>query len=124
MVDRQLIHSVAYCGLICGVCKSTEKGCNGCRNGGGAHDCYQRKCCIEKGTEGCWQCDTFPCEKGFLADKEWKGLCRAFVQCIKDKGIEEFVSLVLSRFGKTIEYAESRFKSEQEITAMLHGTAE
>lgn len=124
MVNKELINTVAYCGLICGACRNTEKGCNGCRSGGGDDDCYQRKCCLEKGINGCWQCDTFPCDKGFFADEEWKGLCRGFVQCIKDKGIEEFISLVQSKLGKVIEYGEFRFKHEQEIVAILRGTGE
>ncbi len=124
MVNKKLIDTVAYCGLICGVCKNTEKGCQECRSGGGAEDCYQRRCCLEKNIDGCWQCAIFPCEKGFFADEEWKGLCIGFVQCIKDKGIEEFVSLVQSKLGKMIEYGDFRFKKKQEIATMLQDTGE
>ena len=124
MVNKKLIDTVAYCGLICGVCKNTEKGCKGCRSGGGPGDCYQRRCCLEKGIDGCWQCDVFPCEKGFFADEEWKGLCIGFVQCIKDKGIGEFATLVQSKLGKVIEYGDFRFKREQEIVTMLQDTGE
>lgn len=124
MVDREeLSNTIAYCGLICGVCQTTEKGCHGCRNGGGQGECYQRKCCLRKSIEGCWQCEAFPCEQGFFADEAWKGLCRAFIQCIKDDGIDEFVSLVLSRLGSKIEYGDFRFKSESEIIALLRGTS-
>jgi len=122
MADRELIESVAYCGLICGLCRATEKGCEECKNGGGPDDCFQRECCTEKGFEGCWQCDTFPCEEGFFADKEWKGLCQGFIRCIRDKGMEEFVSLVLSNFKRTVEYGDFRFKNEEEIAGILHGT--
>ena len=119
MVDKELIDTVGYCGLICSVCKNTEKGCRGCRSGGGADDCYQRRCCLEKGIDGCWQCDGSPCDMGFFADEVWKGLCRGFIRCIKDKGIEEFVSLVQSKLGKVVEYGDFRFKKEREIMAML-----
>lgn len=30
-----------------------------CRGGGGPPFCKMRKCCQEKGIEGCWQCDEF-----------------------------------------------------------------
>ena len=121
MTISELVRTVAYCGLICGVCKNTEKGCQECRSGGGADNCYQRRCCLERDIDGCWQCDAFPCEKGFFADEEWKGLCVGFTKCIKDKGIEKFVGLVESNLGKMIEYGEFRFKKEEEITVILCG---
>lgn len=124
MVDTALDATVGNCGLVCGVCKNIEKGCQGCRSGGGADDCYQRRCCLERNIDGCWQCDIFPCDKGFFDDEEWKGLCIGFVKCIKAKGIEKFVSLVESKLGKLIEYGEFRFRNEQEIVTMLRGTNE
>jgi len=122
MINRELSCTVAYCGLVCGVCKNTEKRCQGCRSGDGAKDCCQRRCCLERNISGCWQCDIFPCEKGFFADKVWRGLCIGFTQCIKDKGIEKFVGLVESKLGKVIDYGEFRFKKEEQIAAILHGT--
>jgi hypothetical protein len=122
MVDIESGGTVAYCGLVCEVCKNVEKGCKGCRSGGGAEDCYQRRCCLEKNINGCWQCDIFPCEKGFFAEEAWKGLCIGFTQCIREKDVEKFVSLVKSKLGKTIEYGEFRFKKEEEILAILHST--
>ena len=125
MVD-ELVNTIAYCGLICGVCKNVEKGCPGCRNGGGANDCYQRNCCLEKEFDGCWQCERSPCDKGFFdaSDEAWSGLCRGLIQCIKDKGVDKFVSLVQSRLGKVVEYGDLRFKKEQEIVAMLQQTGD
>jgi len=114
-----MVDSVAYCGLVCGVCKNTEKGCKGCMDGGGLDGCYQRSCCREKGISGCWQCRDFPCDKGFFADEEWKGLCIGFVKCIKNRGVEKFVGLVESRLGKKVEYGEFRFKNDEEIVRLL-----
>lgn len=87
------------------------------QKGGGADDCYQRNCCLQKEIECCWQCESSPCDKGFSDpnDKVWSGLCRGFISCIKFRGIEEFAGLVQSRLGKTIEYGQFRFKSEEEI---------
>lgn len=121
MVNKELAETVAYCGLICGVCRNAEKGCKECRHGGGADDCYQRRCSLEKCIDGCWQCESFPCGKGFFADEAWKGLCIGFVQCIKEMGVEKFLSLVESKLGKAIEYGDFRFKDEQEIATMLRG---
>ena len=124
MTDKGLIDTVAYRGLICGICKNVEKGCVGCRGGGGADDCYHRRCCLEWGIDGCWQCDVSPCDRGFFADEAWKGLCRGFIRCIKRKGVEQFVSLVQSRLGNVVEYGEFRFKKEQDILTTLWSPGE
>ena len=119
MVDQELAGTVAYCGMICGACRNTQNGCVGCRKGGGHEVCHHRSCCKNKVIDGCWQCETYPCDAGYFADEAFRGLCRGFIQTIKDKGIDEFVSLVRSRFGKRIELGELRFKTEQEILAMI-----
>jgi len=119
MVVEELASSVAYCGLICGVCKHMKEGCIGCRGGGGDQGCYQRKCCRSKGIGGCWDCNSFPCDSGYFADEAWQGLCKGFVQCIRDEGIEKFVSLVQSELGKVAEYGDLRFKDEKEIVTTL-----
>lgn len=58
---------MGYCGLACCVCSQNET-CAGCRNGGCKDRdwCQNRKCCIEKGISGCWECDKFPCGAGML----------------------------------------------------------
>jgi len=120
----EFVETVAYCGLVCGVCRNAvQKGCKGCRSGGGDEDCYQRKCCIKNGLDGCWQCEKFSCNKGFFADadKAWRGLCIGSVQCIKDYGIESYVDRLVSRLGKDVEYGDYRFRDPQEIKTMLCG---
>jgi len=124
MVVEELANSVAYCGLICGLCRHMKEGCIGCKGGGGDKDCYQRKCCRNKGIGGCWDCDSFPCDSGYFADKAWQGLCKGFVKCIRDKGVEKFVGLVQSELGEDVEYGDLRFKDEKEIAAILYGTKE
>lgn len=109
MDEREQVRTVAYCGLVCGVCvnAAAEKGgCVGCRRGGGAEDCYQRKCCVEHEFVGCWQCQCFRCDKGFFADEAWRGLCIGSVQCIKERGIEGYVEALVSRLGHVVEYGE------------------
>ena len=64
----------------------------GCRNGEAPPFCQIRKCCQEKGLEGCWDCDVYiECEKlDFLkanhGDAHLKNLA-----LIKKKGIDGFV---------------------------------
>lgn len=124
MFVQELASSVAYCGLICGLCNHMGEGCIGCRGGGGDRDCYQRDCCRNKGIGGCWDCNSFPCDRGYFADEAWQGLCKGFTQRIRDEGIEKFVSLVQSKLGKAVEYGDLRFKDEKEIVATLYNAKE
>ena len=65
---------------------------NACRGGGGPPFCKMRKCCQQKGIDGCWQCDEFEtCEKlDFLkqshGDAHLKNLRK-----LKKQGISAFV---------------------------------
>ena len=59
---------VGFCGLACGIC---ENACiPDCRGGGGASECFQRRCCRTKGVDGCWECQDFPCDEGHFADSD------------------------------------------------------
>lgn len=124
-MTSELIDTVAYCGLVCGVCLG---GCD-CRAAPKPESdhalgyCYQRRCCIEKGLDGCWECESFPCGEGyFAADDEWRGLCVGLVQCIKEEGLERFVRLVRSNLGEDVPYGEYTGKSVNEILSILRGT--
>jgi hypothetical protein len=75
---------------------------------------------MHKRIDGCWQCETYPCDAGYFTDEAWRGLCRGFIQTIKDNGIDEYIRRFNSRFGKTIELGELRYKTEQETLAMLN----
>lgn len=58
---------IARCGLACCLCGENEN-CSGC-DSGTCHDkdrCVNRKCSMEKGLAGCWQCGE-PCRQGLLA---------------------------------------------------------
>jgi hypothetical protein len=116
-----MLDEFAPCGLICGLCKETHKGCKGCRSGGGDQNCYQLNCCKEKGITGCWKCECFPCDKGYLGDEKWKGVIIGFVKCIREDGAEKFYGTVKSRLGNSINYHDHTSKSEQKIIDMLRG---
>lgn len=116
------INSFAPCGLICGLCKEAPAGCRGCRNGGGDQDCYQLTCCRDKAITGCWQCESFPCDKGYFINEEWKGVITGFAKCARDMGPEAFHELVKSKLGESINFEEYLSMSYQKIIDMLRGT--
>lgn len=78
---------IARCGLACCLCSKHEK-CGGCQDG----DCQDqdwrknRKCSINKGIEGCYQCDE-NCKEGLLAKIKPRG----FVEFAKRYGIEKLL---------------------------------
>jgi len=76
---------IAYCGLACAVC-SENTDCAGCRNEGCNNKewCKNFRCCKEKGLNGCWECDEFPCA-GSMLDKI---RIRAFAGFIKEYGTD------------------------------------
>lgn len=63
------------CGIYCGGCQYREKmKCPGCQAAGGSvfwGKCELAKCSIDKGLEGCGQCENLPCEqlKAFSYDE-------------------------------------------------------
>ncbi|MBD3253475.1 MAG: DUF3795 domain-containing protein [Candidatus Lokiarchaeota archaeon] len=59
---------VSFCGLYCKACPSYNRGtCLGCRSEKKQQrkskwTCKIRKCCINKNTDYCGQCDKYPCD--------------------------------------------------------------
>jgi len=78
---------LAYCGLACCACGENET-CVGCRNAGCKNKewCKHFNCCKEKGLNGCWECDEFPC--GGMHDKV---RVFAFAQFIKQYGEDKTI---------------------------------
>jgi hypothetical protein len=113
---------IAYCGLDCPTCVHSNKereACAGCHQGGGAADCYQRKCCEERGLNGCWQCDEFPCSQGFFGDKVWRGLCVGCCEVIRKVGKDRYARLVREKMGEQVELGDYRFKTTRDIEKTL-----
>lgn len=108
MDSGELAASVAYCGLVCGLCDHSAI-CNGCRaevcttDGCDKAHCAIRQCCLEHDIAGCWQCAEFPCEKGRYADAN-RGQTVGFVTCIQDKGLDDFVTVLLTNEQRGIRY--------------------
>lgn len=126
MNKNQFKNSVAYCGLVCGLCRP-DGGCN-CKNGNcgkrlSSESCYQYDCCIRKGIDGCWECDIAPCGIDMLAPEKLK--LRAFVRCIKEDGIEKFTDYLIENENKGIVYhrngvfGDYDLKTEDEVLKLL-----
>ena len=127
MNKQDIISSVAYCGLVCGLCHLASE-CNGCKATGGKcsansekeNGCYHRNCCIDKGISGCWECEEFPCANQMFIGRtngEIKGFCR----CMKEDGIEKFIDYILENQEKGIPYGIKGYghMTEEEVVKIL-----
>jgi len=120
MTEHDLSQTVAPCGIICGICTHRVVGkCPGCAGGGGDDDCIQRICSREKGHAGCWECDDFPCDRGFFADEAWRGFNIGSVQAIRDLGMAEYIRRAVAVLGRHVDIGEYRFKTPEEIHGLF-----
>ena len=116
---------LAYCGLACCICGENEN-CAGCRNAGCKNKewCKHFNCCKEKGLNGCWECDEFPC--GGMHDKI---RVRAFAEFIKKNGEEKMMDCLEhnERLGIAYHYAGQyegdydKCKTVEDVIKMLEG---
>ena len=98
--------------MICGLCSEAPE-CKGCRadeNSASADDscaraavCYQRKCCLDKGIQGCWKCADFPCDNDMFSPERDVRL-KAFIRCAKLDGVKGLAGNILRNQGKGILY--------------------
>lgn len=106
MNKKSVADSVAYCGLICFLCRPSDI----CRCRRGNHcgkrlspaGCHQYNCCASKGLNGCWECSDAPCGKDMLAEGRVK--MRAFITCIKEDGMERFSEYIARNAENGIVY--------------------
>lgn len=99
------LNGVAYCGLACALCHE-ETGCAGCRqtNGCGREAvCLHKKCCIERGLNGCWECNDFPCNRDMHAPERDVRL-KAFVRYIREHGVNRFLERLRANQAAGILY--------------------
>ena len=124
------INSLAYCGLICALCFKREK-CAGCKNAANncqcdcsVKDCYQKRCCLAKKINGCWECpDLDKCEKGVYSTGDFSKI-KAFAICIKEDGEEKFIEYVLRNTKKGLSVEKGKDydnKSIKEVLMILRG---
>lgn len=106
---HEITDSVACCGLVCKLCHladscdgcGSEENCCGCRTS--YEGCYQYDCCREKGIDGCWECETAPCDKGMFSS-EHDVRNRAFIRYIKENGRDKLAERLYSNTQKGIFY--------------------
>lgn len=110
---KEVENSIGYCGLICKFCHLADKcdGCKSTKNCCGRHlsenGCYQYKCCINKGINGCWECTEFPCDEDMFGDSHDARL-RAFVRCAKEDGVGKLAEYVLLNKQKGVRYGHNK----------------
>lgn len=91
---------LAVCGLACVLCSSEE--CPGCKAKGcrKESDCRIHKCASEKGLEGCYLCEEFPCQ-----EEMFKGVrIRAFNQYARQFGKKALLERLHENFKNGISY--------------------
>ncbi|HOF34613.1 MAG TPA: DUF3795 domain-containing protein [Spirochaetota bacterium] len=102
----ELAESIAYCGLICRLCFLADK-CDGCKTDKNLCErncsdegCFNRSCCESKGLKGCYECaEISACIQGIFSLGDMSKI-KAFSICIREDGIESFVSYVISNIKK------------------------
>lgn len=112
--------AVAYCGLVCAGCPGLDDECVGCRQGGGDTPCLVRDCCLERGYQGCWECDEAPCERGPFGNPQSVGLCTALIQTVQARTLEGMMALVQRRLGQVINMGAMSGLSAAEVLARLN----
>lgn len=111
--------SDGYCGLFCAACpqymgtksgaiKETDPGaCKGCKSDVVAKSwctiCNLKSCAREKGHDFCYQCKEYPCSEleEFKTDSDYPyhGEVYSYMETIKQKGLEQWMSQMKKRWS-------------------------
>ncbi|MBB5264689.1 hypothetical protein HNP82_001817 [Catenibacillus scindens] len=110
-------NSIAYCGLLCGLCHP-EGDCNckfenHCSKQSSARGCFQYNCCSSKNLNGCWECTESPCGIDMHTLDNVK--IRAFIRCIKEDGLEKFISYIENNMGQGLVYHRHGFTGDYDL---------
>lgn len=94
--------TLAYCGLACSECSRQD--CPGCQRLGceGADSCAILSCVRDRGLEGCFACDTFPCDQPMFRNPR----IRAFNRYARDSGRAELLDRLRINRANGIVYHE------------------
>lgn len=109
MTILEVARNIGYCGLVCSLChlKDNCKGCksdqNSCSRRLSENGCYQYNCCVERGIEGCWECNDFCCGQDMFSESHDIRI-RAFVRCAREEGVEKLAEYVLRNQENGIKY--------------------
>lgn len=91
---------IARCGLACALCAQNET-CGGCdsENCSGVNWCENRRCSMEKGLAGCYECHE-DCKKGMLGKEKPFG----FTRFVRQYGVEEFLDCLALNEERGVVY--------------------
>lgn len=129
MTAKEVTDSIGYCGLVCALCHGAEN-CSGCKskeNSCGrylsAEGCYQYKCCVDKGINGCWECKDSPCTEDMFSEHH-DIRNRVFVKVARAEGIEKLGDYVWNNQQRGILYGWNKdydgLGSEEAGLQLLH----
>lgn len=122
---QALVDSIAYCGLVCGICHLSAE-CHFCKSTARlcarSNVCYQWNCCIQEGLQEGWECAEFPCGEdmhGLPLDLK----IRAFAAFIRAEGAEALIDCLLRNVAVGIQYGLGRdydgMDSEEKVMRLL-----
>lgn len=124
-MNENLIESIAYCGLICNLCFQADKcdGCktlnNNCERNLSDEGCYQKDCCVQKGYQGCWECDGIQnCNEGIYELGDMSKI-KAFAICIQEDGKEVFMDYVTRNMNKGLSVEKGQAYDGKKIKEVL-----
>jgi hypothetical protein len=126
---KEVADSIGYCGLVCKFCHESNE-CEGCKSDHNCcgrrlsqNGCHQYSCCVEKGINGCWECEQGPCDKDMFSEHH-DIRNRVFVKCAKQEGIEKLAEYVVLNQENGIRYGYNKdydnLGSEEAVLNLLH----
>ncbi len=126
MEKETLIHSIAYCGLICRLCFRAGE-CDGCKTAGNLceKNCadegrHQKACCEQQALQGCWECPSLEdCTRGIYAQGD-ESKVKAFALCLQQDGAETFIRYLLRNQVQGLNVEKSPDYDGKSIPDVLH----
>jgi hypothetical protein len=130
MNNKKIEETIAYCGLICTFCFQGKE-CMGCKSTNNlcVHDlsdegCFQKRCCIKKSFDGCWQCSKLDsCEEGIYSLGNYSKI-KAFAIYIKNYGKEYFIAQIVNNMKKGLSVEKGKDydnKTIKEVLEIING---
>lgn len=120
-----LAESVSFCGLICRLCFMADK-CDGCKadinlceKNCSDEGCFNRSCCEAKDIKGCYECpEIYTCIQGIFSLGDMSKI-KAFSICIREDGIDSFISSVVSNMKKGLSVEKGKDYDGKKIEEVL-----
>jgi len=121
----ELAEYVSFCGLICRLCFMADK-CDGCKadinlceKNCSDEGCFNRSCCEAKCLKGCYDCsEIYSCTQGIFSLGDMSKI-KAFSICIREDGIDSFISSVVSNMKKGLSVEKGKDYDGKKIDEVL-----